>query len=311
MTGLKLFDLHCDTVYECYRRGCSLMHNPLHVDVERGWRYAPWCQVFAVWIPDTVRGEEAWRLCRTVLAYAKGQADAGDGLFRLADTASELRQAIDEGVPVGLLGVEGGAALGGKVQRVAELAARGVRVMTLTWNGSCELGHGCLSANADGLTAVGKQVLAEMEKYAIVPDVSHLNEAGFWDVAAHTVGPFIASHSVSKAVHEHPRNLTDAQFAAIRDRGGLVGVTACGSHLGEQSMERLYRHVDHFLERDGADTVALGFDLDGTDLPPSWNGIAAAETFAEYLLSRRIHETVVEALCFDNAYRFFSRILPR
>ncbi len=311
MTGLKLFDLHCDTLYECYQRGCSLVHNTLHVDLERGYRYTPWCQVFAVWIPDTVRGEEAWRTCCDMLAYAKGQAAACRDVFSLVESAKALQQALADGTAVGLLGVEGGAALGGKPERVAALAARGVRVMTLTWNGANELGNGCLSADTGGLTAIGKRVIRELEKHRIVPDVSHLNEAGFWDVVSGTNRPFMASHSAAKAVCEHPRNLSDAQFAAIRNRGGLVGLTACGAHLGHRSMEQLYRHLDHFWSQDGADTVAIGLDLDGTDLPAEWNGIETAERLVEYLLARRVEESLVRALCFDNAYRFFSRVLPQ
>lgn len=310
MTGVKLFDLHCDTLYECYHHGESLIHNAFHVDIEHGRRYTPWCQVFAVWIPDTLRGDAAWQTCCKMLAYAKGQATAADGIFRFAHTAEALEQAVVDGCPVGILAVEGGAALGGDLSRISQLAARGVRVLTLTWNGSCELGNGCLSSDRRGLTAFGKQVVSELPMHGIVPDVSHLNEAGFWDVAACMDMPFVASHSASFAVTAHPRNLTDRQFEVIRDRGGLVGLTACPSHLGECSLDSMYRHISHFLERGGEHTVSLGFDLDGTEISPDFQGVLLAEKLAEYLLSHRLNQQTVENLCFNNAYRFFSRILP-
>lgn len=310
MNCVKLFDMHCDTVYECYRQGTSLLRNALHLDIERGCQYQPWCQVFAVWIPDTVRGDAAWRMCCQVLAYAKGQADAGENL-RFAYTAHELQKNVADGCAVGLMAVEGGAALGGDITRVAALAERGVRVLTLTWNDSCEIGNGCLSTDRSGLTPFGKKVVQELQRQRILVDVSHLNEAGFWDVAACSDAPFIASHSASFAVKAHPRNISDDQFGVIRDRGGVVGLTACGTHLGESSLDQIYRHLLHFLERDGKHTIAIGFDLDGTEIPPAFQGIRLAEKLAEYLLVHRLDEQTVENVCFGNAYRFFLRHLPQ
>ncbi len=305
---MRLFDLHCDTLYECYRKGESLSCNSCAVDLLRGRQYTPWCQVFAVWLPDTVRGEQAWHQCCDVLAFARKQAN---GTLCFPRTYSQLRTAFDTGCVIGWLGVEGGASLAGKPERVAELATIGVKVITVTWNGSNELGNGCMAEDTGGLTEIGKLAVREMERYGIVPDVSHLNEAGFWDVAAVTQRPFIASHSVSMTVNEHPRNLRDDQFSELRDRGGLVGLTLCAEQLGEQSFECIYRHLNRYLELGGADTVALGFDLDGTDLPSEWQGIGVYELFAEYLQKRGVDAENVDRLFFGNAYRFFSNLLKR
>ncbi len=304
---MRLFDLHCDTIYECYRKGESLASNSCALDLQRGRKYHPWCQVFAVFVPDTVRGEPAWQQCREMLMYAKKQAS---GRLCFPQTTSQLQAALNTDCVVGFLGVEGGAALAGKPERVANLAELGVKVITITWNGSNELGNGCLSKNKAGLTEVGKQAVRMMEQCGIVPDVSHLNEAGFWDVAAVTTLPFIASHSVSMSVTPHPRNLRDEQFCLLRDRGGLVGLTLCADQLGEQSFECLYRHLHHYWELGGEETVALGCDLDGTDLLPEWRGVGVYEQFAEYLQKRGVTATCVDRLFFENAHRFFMRFLP-
>ncbi len=304
---MRLFDLHCDTLYECYCKGESIVSNSGHLDLERGQRYQPWCQVFAVWVPDTVRGEPAWQQCREMLIYAKEQASR---TVCFPQTGSQFRAVLDTDCVVGFLGVESGAALAGKPERVAELAELGVKVLTITWNGSNELGNGCLADDVGGLTEIGKQAVRTMERCGIVPDVSHLNEAGFWDVAAVTKLPFIASHSVSMSVTAHPRNLRDEQFFQLRDRGGLVGLTLCAEQLGEQSFDCLYRHLDHYWSLGGEQTVALGCDLDGTDLPPEWQGIGVYERFAEYLEKRRVKAMCIDRLFFENAHRFFMRFLP-
>lgn len=307
---MRLFDLHCDTLYEAYQKRESLVKNSCAVDLRRGKQYTPWYQVFAVWIPDTVRGERAWRHCTNILSYAHEQSEQYDE-FCIAQTYEQFTEAGLKGGVVGLLGVEGGAALAGKPERLAELASFGVKVITVTWNGSNELGNGCMSDDAGGLTEVGKAVVRDMERYGIVPDVSHLNEAGFWDVALATQHAFMASHSVSMTVNEHPRNLRDDQFCLLRDRGGLVGLTVCAEQLGEQSFECLYRHLDHYWQLGGRDTVALGFDLDGTVLPSTWRGIDAYAMFAEYLQKRGVDTKSIDQLFFFNAYRFFSSVLQR
>ncbi len=305
---MRLFDLHCDTIYECYRKGENLISNSCAVDLRRGECYRPWCQVFAVWISDTVRGELAWQQCTEMLAYATKQAS---NKLCFPQTVSQFQAAITADCTIGFLGVEGGAALAGKPDRVAELSNLGVKVITVTWNGSNELGNGCLAKNTGGLTEAGKFAVREMERCGIVPDVSHLNEAGFWDVAAVTKLPFIASHSVSASVTAHPRNLSDKQFCLLRDRGGLAGLTLCADQLGEQSFDCLYRHLDHYLKLGGEESVALGFDLDGTDIPSEWQGIGVYEQFAEYLEKRGVAQMCIDRLFFGNAYRFFMRILPQ
>ncbi len=305
---MRLFDLHCDTVYECYQKKESLKDNTCAVDLVRGARYQPWFQVFAVWIPDAVRGERAWQQCCDMLSYAREQVTDG---FCFADTYSDFLQAFANGKTVGLLGVEGGAALAGKTERVAELAALGVKVITITWNGSNELGNGCMARDSSGLTAMGKTAVHEMERHGIVPDVSHLNEAGFWDVALTTRYPFIASHSVCMTVNEHPRNLCDEQLGLLRDRGGLAGLTVCKEQVGAQTFDGIYRHLNRYWELGCEDNVALGFDLDGTDIPPEWRGIAVYERFWEYLKKRGIDDETTDKVFFRNAYRFFSDVLQR
>lgn len=301
---MRLFDLHCDTIYECYRKGFSLDINPLHTDLTRGGRYAPWGQVFAVWIPDTCRGEAAFDCCCDALHWLRAQVAAlTDRVSLVGDTAT-WDAAANNGRCLAIPAVEGGAALAGKIENLAVLSVLGVRILTLTWNGSNELGHGCGSGCADGLTPFGKAAVREMERLGIVPDVSHLNDAGFWDVAAVTDHPFMASHSLSRAVHDHPRNLTDDQFREIVRRGGVVGLNFCGAHLGEQTFEAIYRHADHFLSLGGERAVALGGDLDGTDLPDDWGGVAVYGNLADYLAKKGWSQVLLERIFFENAANF-------
>ena len=305
---MRLFDLHCDTLYECYQKHEELAENLLHVDLKRGLRWDAWAQVFAVWMPDGLRGEAAWQQCCTILDLAERQAAKYAERLQLVRNPAQLEAALAAGRCAALLGVEGGSALAGKLEHVDLLAQRGVKIITLTWNGANELGSGVEAPGDAGLTPFGRAAVKRMERAGILPDVSHLNEQGFWDVAETAEGPFIASHSVSAALNDHPRNLTDRQFCEIRDRGGLVGINLCASQLGEQTFECVERHIDHYVHLDGARTVAFGCDLDGTDLPEKWGGIQVMEQLWEHLARKNYEETFLDRLFFGNCYDFFRAL---
>lgn len=305
---MRLFDLHCDTLYDCCLKGYDLSRNTLHLDWERGCRFDDWLQVFAVWTPDALRGEAAWQQARRILLYAGDQVRISPERMRI------IRQRDDLDAPRphqcgGILALESGASLAGELAHIEEAAALGVKIVTLTWNGENECGYGCLCGSDIGLKDFGKQAVRRMEAYGILPDVSHLNRAGFWDVAEIAQGPFIASHSLSDTVYPHLRNLTDDQFDTIRDRGGLVGLNLCAGQLGEQSFEQIERHLDHFLCRGGEHIVAFGCDFDGTDLPEEWRGIAIMPTLYEYLYRKNYEESTLDRLFFSNCYDFFAKAL--
>ncbi len=305
---MPLFDLHGDTLYEGYTKKYPLAKNDGHIDLLRAKAYAPCVQGMAVWIPENLRGNAAWDFYCRVHAYAGEEETKNKESFVLWSKGEELYKLTHTDKTVGMLAVEGGSVLGGDVSRIATLARHGVRYITLTWNGDNELGHGCLSNDTSGLTAVGKAAVRAMEREGIVVDISHLNASGFWDVEGCATRPYIATHSNAAAVTPHPRNLTDAQFDAICARGGLVGINLCRDFLGEQTFEAVERHLSHFLERGGENTVAFGCDFDGTDMPAAWHGMAVMEQIEEYLYRKNYDSRLLYGLFFGNCYNFFTRL---
>ncbi len=305
---MRLFDLHCDTLYECVTKNWSFRSHPGHVDGERSDLFDVYGQVFAAWIPDSVRGEDAWRLCCALLDRAEDEEARSGGKLRICRDTARLDPDEMRGHCTAVLSVEGGAAIGGHPECLRLLAKRGVKLMTITWNGENEWGYGSLSGDARGLKLFGKQAVRELERCGIVPDVSHLNERGFWDVAELCERPFAATHSLSAAVHAHPRNLTDAQFREMVRRGGLVGLCLAKEHLGEQTPEGLERHLEHFWSLGGEHTVALGGDMDGTALPEGFGGLRFWLQFYEYLLCKNYKESLLSALFFGNCTDFLRRL---
>ena len=188
----------------------------------------------------------------------------------------------------------------------------GVRMMTLTWNAKNEIGSG--SESQEGLTPFGRQVVARMEELGMMVDVSHLNDPGFWEVAKLARRPFLATHSDSRAVRDHSRNLTDQQFKAIRDLGGVVGINFCTMFLADVEMGRrevtkdqLMAHILHFLDLGGEDTVVLGSDFDGATLPAFLEGAGDLGVLRELMLDAGLGEALTDKLCFQNAMDFWKR----
>ncbi len=300
---MKLFDLHCDTATECEKHGFSMQSNPLHWDYSRVSSFTECSyQITAVYISDETTEEDAWSYALRVFSFIRSQN------IPIIKSADDLRF-IPHGI---LLAVENAKLIGNDLSKLSHFSMKNVVYITLTWNGINRIGNGALSGEKKGLTRFGHEAVREMLRVGILPDVSHLNEQGFWDVAELSDGhPILASHSDSYAVHQHPRNISDRQFAAIRDSDGLVGLNLCDAHLGKHSFGQLERHVDRFWSLGGEDHVALGMDLDGTPIPTEWGGVEVACRLYEYFLQKGYPQELIDKFFFKNSYSFFTKTLTR
>lgn len=305
----RVIDLHCDTLTECGKRGVGLISDAMpHFSLDRLPEGIRWCQCMAVFMPDHLRGDAAESYFQEVYAiYERETALHRRFLTRVADTA-RIAAALEETPFAAILTVEGGSALAGRLENLEKLWDRGVRMMTLTWNGANEIAGG--AATDEGFTPLGRQVVARMEQLGMAVDVSHLSDRAFWELCAFSGKPFAASHSNARAVCGHRRNLTDDMFREIVRRGGVVGLNYSTHFIreggGSESIEDLLRHVHHYLELGGKGTLALGSDYDGTDIPPYLDGLGRIETLFEALDRSGIPQPVVEDILFHNANRFFA-----
>ena len=191
------------------------------------------------------------------------------------------------------------------VRKLDIAADWGVRALNLTWNFANELSGSNCERPEQGLSAWGRDFLRAMEERGILPDVSHLSDAGTWDTLRWARGPVIASHSNARALCPHQRNLTDDMFRAIRDSGGFVGLNAYLPFVGGGgTMEDLARHLERFLSLDGEKTVGLGGDWDGCDaFPKGVTGIESLPDFRDFLRERGWPEELLDDI--------FSRNLSR
>ncbi|MCI2058664.1 MAG: membrane dipeptidase [Oscillibacter sp.] len=219
--------------------------------------------IFVIWIEAPYRTDYAART-RQFMECIRAEAAECDEI-RIVRSSEEMRRARQDGKIYIFIGLEGLAAMGDDVGKLDWYYDFGARHAMLTWNEVNALGAGAMSGSRDGLTEAGKETVKRLQAKGMLLDVSHLNEAGFWDAAKLAVRPFIASHSNCKALCDVPRNLTDEQLRAIRDAGGVVGLNAYRGFVDtdpeKQTVRRFAEHAAHMIDVMGIDHVGCGFDF--------------------------------------------------
>ena len=301
----SVFDLHCDTLTtHMGMPGGSLFQRSGDFSLLKLPAQTQWVQCTAVFLPDTCSPEQ--RLARYEACLRELRQQQGEDLS-VCRSSTQVEAAWGAGKAAAILTVENGSLLCGRLTALDRLAADGVRMMTLTWNGVNEIGSGHQSEA--GLTPFGKALLPRMEDLGVVVDVSHLNDQGFRDVLDGAEKPFAASHSNARAICPHPRNLTDWQLREMICRHCLIGLTFYSPFLRSDGQpaarEDLLRHAEHILDLGGEDCLALGGDLDGADLPPELDGAAAEAGLWDFFREQGYPEGLTAKLMYRNALSFF------
>ena len=328
----QIFDLHCDTLDRLAWpllpqeiNGGSWFHGPnddeflrpgelgdfktnaCHLSLENMSQFA-WTQCLAVFIPDGLTPEQSAQFFEVVSQTLPIHVQANPELLAVARDAAEIQDILNKGQTAGLLTIEGGTLLAAAPDMCERIAQAGVKMLTLTWNGANPLGSG--NQTSQGLTAFGRRIIGELEDRKIVVDVSHLNDQGFEDLLKTARRPFAASHSNSREICNVPRNLTDDQFRAIRDSGGIVGLNFFNIFLSQEhedpTKEDMLAHIEHWLDLDGHDTVALGSDYDGCDVASWLNPCSKVADLAQ-LFEKHFGKELAEKILFKNAHEFFLR----
>ena len=307
--NIPVFDLHCDTALALlgkdFHAEGTLRKNEFHIDLERAGKLAGYAQCFACFttprdnLPGNMTIEDVFeRELSVVLREVNGNQD----LIRQAYTADDVEENLNNGLMSAILTIEGPAGFGFDPELLEMLYRVGFRVSTLGWNEKNVLTGSNITGG--GLTDLGKEYVKEAQHLGMIVDVSHISDEGFWDIMDITQAPVIASHSNSRAVWNHSRNLTDDMFKAICATGGVVGFNQYAAFIGENAdWDMACRHILHFFEMDpDAKHIALGGDLDGCDVTiPGFSGVQDYPSFAQQLLNRGVTEDMLHNIFWNNA----------
>ena len=207
-------------------------------------------------------------------------------------------------------------------------------MLTLTWNYPNELGwpnvkmppKGSEEApdftvpdQEHGLTETGFAFLSEMERLGMIVDVSHLSDAGFWDVASTAAKPFVASHSNARAVCPHVRNLNDEMIRALAEKGGVTGLNFCHSFLeakkagseAQASLAAVAAHARHIVDVGGEDCLGLGSDFDGIPTNEALPDASFLPALADALTEAGFTGRQIDKIFSENVLRVYREVLKR
>lgn len=284
-----------------------------HVDLARLAAGGVSCQVFTLFVPPTV--PPAWNTLRAleILDAVAQEVGALEDKLLWVHRGADLDRARQEGRIAILVTLEGCEVLGGSLATLRAFYRLGVRAAGLTWNVRNELADGVGEPRGAGLTGFGREVVAEMNNLGMVVDVSHLSEAGFWEVLEISRQPVIASHSNARRLCDHRRNLTDDQIRALARKGGVIGINFCPEFLtdrGPATLQDVVRHIEYMIELAGPDHVGLGSDFDGIPSTPSGlEDVSQLPRLTEALLAAGLGEETVQKVLGHNFLRVFREVL--
>ena len=315
---MKYFDFHCDTIsklYEGRQQNDSLHLDRLqsHVSLEKAAGLSAYGQVFAFWTPVGIGSVAAYQNFYSLLNIMKNELALFGDRIALCHNADEIERNAAKGKTAALLSLEGSRAVMGNLEILHDFYAEGVRLISLSWNERNALCDGVSVNDAGGLTALGRAFVEEIERLGMILDVSHISDRGFWDICEIAKKPFAATHSNSRALCKHRRNLADGMFVEIVKRGGVAGINFCKDFLeddGERAdVTSVVRHIEHFLSLGGSGSVVMGADFDGADMPPDISGIDKVVIIAEEMLKANYPQDLVDNILWGNAVAFIKRVL--
>lgn len=272
-------------------------HSDILIDVGKRWHGGERGRLGLTHVPKMLRGgvTGAWcpiavdnpshpgdpfeRALRTLDAAVDEVARAGSSVTVVHD-AFEFESAMRRGRVALFLGMEGGMPLAGRPERVEAFYRLGLRWFGLTWNAPNEIGEGLGNPATGGLTPVGAEIVAEMERLGVIVDLTHASPALVDDVFARTKAPLAVTHSNARRLCDHVRNLDDEQLALVRRRGGIVGVNLFPALLAaapaDASLDDVVRHAAYLRDHVGSEGVTFGFDFIDYDEEAMAAGLAAS-----------------------------------
>jgi len=243
-----------------------------------------------------------------------------EGQVRVVHTVEEVEYCLAHDIHLAIMHMEGAEAIDASLDTLEVFYRVGLRSLGLVWSRPNIFAQGVpfkfphSPDTGPGLTGAGRELVRGCNRLGIMLDLSHLNEQGFWDVAALSDAPLVATHSNVHAICPSTRNLTDKQLDAIKESEGLVGLNFAVYDLREDSrkepdtsLDIMVRHIDYLVERLGIDGVAFGSDFDGTLIPSAIGDAAGLPKLVDVLRLHGYDDAALRKIAFENWLRVLRK----
>ena len=344
MPQFKIFDGHNDTLLRFIQDDVTYKDffrelDSGHIDLVRARRGGFAGGFFAVWtpneqriapdsMPDTAKPFTPpavdFEFARSVALRMSAdlfriEAESA-GQVKVVRTAAELESCIENGVFAAILHFEGAEAIDEDLNALEVFYRAGLRSLGIVWSRPTIFAHGVPIAYPSspdigpGLTDAGKRLVRRCNELGIMIDLSHMNEKGFWDVAALSDAPLVATHSNVHALCPISRNLTDKQLDAIKASDGMVGLNFATGFLNEDGawdsdrpLDVMVRHLDYLVERLGETRVGLGSDYDGARVPEAVGDVSKLPNLIAALKEAGYNDALLHKLAHQNWLRVLRK----
>ncbi len=352
---MRIVDMHCDTISEIwekrrlgrgeYKSDCLRINNG-HIDLEKLKKSGYLLQNFALYV-DREGCEDPWDKVQELYALYVAELEQNKDVIAPVYRFEDIAENEAKGLISSLLTVEEGGVCKGEIDKLCQLYGQGVRMMTLTWNYPNEIGFPNLNGSRgkrmqemavgldgdererivkaylntpnteNGLTDIGFEFVSKMEEIGMIVDVSHLSDAGFYDVLAGTTRPFVASHSNARTVCPCVRNMTDDMIRHLAERGGVMGLNFCADFLtqlpaGEYNPGRvaaIVEHAKYIVNVGGIEVLGLGSDFDGIATHAELPDAGKMYRLYEALHRAGFSEGELDKIFSDNVLRVYKDVL--
>ncbi|MDN4606577.1 dipeptidase [Sporosarcina highlanderae] len=264
---MNIIDLHCDVLLRMEQsKGELSFEDSVELDVtyNKLKQGGVKIQAFAIFIPPSIKSDQKFQVALDQIHYFYNEVIGKNPKMKALKNWQEFDQLADDEIGA-FLTLEGVDCIGNDMQKLSILHELGVRSIGLTWNNANLAADGVGEERGAGLTEFGKEIVRFCNDRQILSDVSHLSERAFWDLLDLAKYP-IASHSNSKTLCSHQRNLTDEQATHLFKKNGLIHVVYTPPFITGQdsaSISDLIAHIDHFCSLGGVKQIGFGSDFDG------------------------------------------------
>ncbi|WP_301080690.1 dipeptidase [Thomasclavelia cocleata] len=323
---MKVVDMHCDTILRLYDEGGNLLENEFNIDLRKMIKGDYLLQNFAMFVNLGEKDDPLTKAQRLIDLYYQ-EIEKNKDLIKPIFSYQDIEDNQRDGLMSAMLTLEEGAVINNDLAILRNYYRLGVRMITLTWNHPNGIGYPNLISTKeykdlyhintqDGLTDFGIEYVREMERLGIIIDVSHLGDAGFYDVLKYTTKPFVASHSNARSVCGVARNMSDDMIKLLAKRNGVMGINFCGDFLkasntgGVRScIEDMVKHILYIRDLVGIDYVGLGSDFDGISQDLELKDASMMPMLKDALFEAGLKEEEIEKVFYKNVLRLYQTIL--
>ncbi len=314
MNKFKVIDMHCDTATGLARFNRPFVENDGHISLRKLQEGNYMMQCFAIFIHKK-RDIPNYDKCMEYIHYFKNVLKENAAEITQVTTADDIIFNDQEGRISAMLTIEGGEAIEGSLEKLQKVYDQGVRMMTLTWNFENEIGYPNDVYNPDGprpdtehgLKPFGLETINRMQELGMIIDVSHLSDAGIYDVLNYASKPIVASHSNARAIWNCPRNMTDDMIRKLHRNGGIMGMNYCPDFVSgdvtHDQIPDIVRHIRHIADIAGIETVALGSDFDGIETPVGMSDATKTHKLYEALKADGFADEDIDRIFYKNFLR--------